>query len=107
MADQTIKADAGKRQLRLVPYQICDDIAEVREFGVKKYPDENSWERVEPRRYLDAFLRHAHAFAEDPHSVDEESGIKHYKHAACNLAFLCKLLKTQEDPNNDPDKSYI
>lgn len=96
MPDQTIKADAGKPQLRLVPFQICNDIAVVREYGNKKYSDPESWRRVKPERYIDALLRHVHAFAEDPQSVDQESGIEHYKHAACNLAFLCEMLKGEQ-----------
>lgn len=30
---------------------------------------------------------------EDPLSVDSESGIEHYKHIACNAAFICEILK--------------
>ena len=32
-------------------------------------------------------------FIEDYYSVDEESGHYHYQHMACNMAFLCELLK--------------
>jgi hypothetical protein len=93
VADQTIKADAGKEQLRLVPMQIMRDIAVVREYGNNKYKDPESWKRVDPNRYLDAFMRHAIAFIEDPLSVDEESGIPHLKHIACNVAFLSWFFK--------------
>ena len=34
--DQTIKADAGKPRLTLVPQQIIYDIAKVREYGLAK-----------------------------------------------------------------------
>lgn len=34
--DQAAKADAGKPQLTLVPPQILYDVAEVREYGIKK-----------------------------------------------------------------------
>ena len=37
MDNQTAKADAGKPKLTLVPRQIIYDIAEVREYGNKKY----------------------------------------------------------------------
>lgn len=89
--DQTAKADAGKLRITLVPRQIIRDIAEVREYGVKKYTDPENWRRVEAERYRDALLRHLLAYLDDPDSVDEESGIKHLKHAACNLAFLCEM----------------
>jgi hypothetical protein len=45
---------------------------------------------------VNALLRHTLAFWEDNSSVDEESGIPHYKHMACNLAFICELMKEDE-----------
>ena len=84
------KADAGKIRPTLVPTQIIRDIAIVREYGVKKYGDPENWKRVEPDRYRDALLRHILAYVDDPLSTDEESGIPHLWHAACNIAFLCE-----------------
>lgn len=96
MTDQTIKADAGKLRPSLVPSQIIRDIAEVREYGIHKYGDSKSWQHVERERYIDALYRHLLAFVDDPTSVDEESGIEHYKHMACNMAFLCWMLGREE-----------
>ena len=90
---QTAKADAGKLHISLVPPQIIRDIAEVREYGNKKYHDPDNWRTVEPQRYVDALLRHTLLFMADPRGKDEESGIEHYKHMACNLAFLCEMWK--------------
>lgn len=94
--DQSAKADAGKARISLVPMQILTDIAEVREYGVQKYSDPDNWMRVELDRYIDAIGRHYIEFVRDPLSVDEESGIEHYKHIACNLAFVCEFLKDVE-----------
>lgn len=96
--DQTAKADAGKPKLTLVPRQIIYDIAEVREYGNNKYPEggPDNWKKVSPERYRDAAYRHWLAYLEDPESVDEESGIKHLKHLACNIAFLCEFDKMEE-----------
>ena len=96
MRDQSAKADAGKARISLVPMQILTDIAEVREYGVQKYSDPDNWMRVELDRYIDAIGRHYIEFVRDPLSVDEESGIAHYKHIACNLGFVCELLKDAE-----------
>lgn len=93
MQDQDIKADDGKLQIRMVPPQIVRDIAVIREYGNRKYNDPHSWRRVEVDRYVDALLRHTLDFIEDYYSVDEESGHYHYQHMACNMAFLCELLK--------------
>lgn len=91
VADQTAKADAGKLQITLVPTRIIEDIAEVRMYGNKKYHDPDNWKQVEVERYRDALCRHLLAYIRDPHSVDEESGIPHYKHMACNMAFICEM----------------
>lgn len=97
MTDQTIKRDAGKLQLSLVPTQIIRDIAEVRMYGTQKYHDPDNWRKVELPRYIDAMLRHTLDFLDDPLGVDKESGIEHYKHAACNMAFICKLMKAKTE----------
>lgn len=91
MFDQTIKSDAGKPRLSLVPTQIITDIARIREYGINKYGAVESWKRVEPERYKDAAYRHWLAYLADPAGVDEESGLPHLWHLACNIAFLCEM----------------
>lgn len=44
--DQEAKADVGKPKLSLVPTQVIKDIAEVREYGNRKYGDPNNWRQV-------------------------------------------------------------
>ena len=92
-SDQKAKADAGKPHVSLVPSQIVYDIARIREYGNKKYPEggKDNWKRVEVERYRDAAYRHLLAYIDDPHGVDEESGLPHLWHLACNIAFLCEL----------------
>jgi hypothetical protein len=92
MNKQEAKADAGKLEIDLVPVQMVRDAAEVRMYGNRKYGDPNNWKRVELRRYINAMLRHTLSFWQNPKSVDEESGIPHYKHAVCNWAFICAML---------------
>lgn len=87
------KADAGKLELDLVPVQIVRDIAQVRMYGTAKYHDPENWRKVELRRYINALLRHTLAFIEDQDGIDDESGIPHYKHMACNMAFICQIMK--------------
>jgi hypothetical protein len=87
------KDDMGKVKLSLVPVQIIRDIAVVREYGTEKYHDPDNWKKVELQRYIDAFYRHWLSFIEDNNSKDAESGIEHYKHMACNMAFICELMK--------------
>lgn len=95
--DQDAKADKGKLQLTLVPTDLIRAVAAVRQYGVKKYHnDPDNWKRVEPQRYRDAAFRHFLAYLDDPEGVDEESGLPHLDHLACNVAFLIEL----RDKNN-------
>ena len=90
--DQTAKADNGKAKLTLVPRQIIWDIAKIREYGTNKYHnDPENWKRVEKERYKNAAFRHFLAYLDDEKSVDEESGLEHLWHLACNIAFLCEM----------------
>jgi len=101
MNKQEAKADAGKVEIDLVPTQIIRDIAEVRMYGNRKYGDPDNWKTVELRRYVNALLRHTLAFVDDHESIDEESGIAHYKHMACNLAFICEMMKDTGECKHD------
>lgn len=96
--DQQAKADSGKARLTLVPRQILFDIAKVREYGNKKYGSSENWKQVEIERYRDAAFRHFLAYLDDPEGLDEESGLPHLSHLACNIAFLCEM---EGDKNNE------
>lgn len=85
------KDDSGKRKLSLVPRKIIWDIAAIREYGNAKYGDPNNWRKVEPERYRDAAFRHFLKYLDDPDGVDDESGLPHLWHLACNIAFLCEM----------------
>ena len=91
--DQSAKADAGKPQFTLVPKQIIYAIERVRNYGTQKYSDPDNWKRVEPDRYWEATLRHILAAWNDYGAKDEESGLLHIEHAACNLAFLLEMME--------------
>ncbi len=97
MNKQEAKADAGKPQLTLVPRSILPAIARVREYGCRKYGDPDNWKQVDKQRYRDAMFRHLLSYLDDPKGNDEESGLPHLWHLACNVAFLCEL----EDIGND------
>lgn len=96
MYNQEAKADKGKPQLRLVPTEIVKCIARVREYGTAKYHDPDNWKRVEKERYIDAMYRHLLEYVKNNDSIDEESGLPHLWHIACNVAFLCEL----DNPEN-------
>ena len=94
--NQEVKADAGKPRCSLVPSEIIRCIAKIRMYGCEKYHDPNNWKNVEVERYRDAMYRHLLAYIDDPKGKDEESGLPHLWHLACNVAFLCELDKQEE-----------
>ena len=85
--DQSAKADKGKLELSLVNPELVKAVAEVRMYGTEKYGDSENWRKVEPKRYIDALYRHLLAYIEG-NEVDEESGLSHLAHMACNISFL-------------------
>lgn len=91
--NQIAKADKGKPKLSLVPTEIITDIARVREYDTNKYGSPGNWKTVEVERYRDSTFRHLIAYIKEPHGVDDESGLPHLWHLACNVAFLCELEK--------------
>lgn len=94
------KDTKGKAKITLAPMQILKDVAEVREYGVKKYGSVDSWKEVPIEDYRDALFRHLLEYIKDPSGVDKESGIKHYKHIACNMAFICEMESKDNDPTS-------
>lgn len=86
------KYDQEKPRLDLVPPGIIEAIGIIRTYGTEKYGDPDGWKKVEPNRYTAALMRHLCEFLRDPNSVDEESGLPHLWHMACNIAFLIELL---------------
>lgn len=85
------KADAGKLQISLVPTQFIRDVAKVRMYGNEKYHSPANWVTVEKQRYIDALLRHILQYVDNNNAVDDESGLTALSHAACNIAFLCEM----------------
>lgn len=97
MAEDLIKPGkdtTGKPRLSLVPPGIIEAVGEVRTFGCKKYGAPDNWKTVKPELYVDALMRHLVRYLRDPKAVDEESGLSHLAHMACNLAFLIEMENT-------------
>lgn len=96
--DQSLKADAGKLRLALVPPELIEAVGAVRTFGAQKYGASESWKQVQPERYRDAMMRHLCAYLRDQHGKDPESGLPHLWHLACNAGFLIALERDDERP---------
>ena len=99
-ADQlvSIKNDAGKPRYDLLPVAPMREMAEVLEFGSRKY-DSNNWRSANPvalSRHYAAVQRHLNQWwsGED---IDPESGMRHLAHAATTLMFIMELSKSHPE----------
>lgn len=99
MDAQAVKKDEGKPQLNLVPLEILEPIAKVREFAVEKYGREGieAWREISEDRLLAALLRHIVAYQNNHSAVDEESGLPAAYHVAINAAFIAIREKEKLD----------
>ena len=91
-----LKHDGGKPMLALVPSAIIRAVGTVMTHGAEKY-GEGNYRKVEPARYRDALMRHICKWLKNPHGKDEDSGLPHLWHIACNVAFLLELDKPKID----------
>ena len=96
----SFKFDQGKPRCDLVPAELIEAVGAVRTYGVQKYGKEYSYREVEPKRYRAALMRHICKWLRDPYGTDEESGLPHLWHVACNVAFLIELDKEKENDNS-------
>ena len=84
MKTPIVKSDEGKAQLNLVPLELLEPLARVREFAVEKYGMEGieSWRNISDDRLLAALLRHTVSYQRDHDARDEESGLPAAYHVA-------------------------
>ena len=84
----SLKYDGGKPQMDLVPLSSVYAVAQVMTFGANKY-SANGWKSVPDavNRYTAAMLRHMTQL-QNGEEFDEDSGLPHADHIACNALFL-------------------
>jgi hypothetical protein len=87
MENEFIKNDVDKPRFDLIPPEFLWGMAEVLEFGTRKYAPNNWAKGADWSRYYAALQRHLNLWwaGED---YDEETACSHLYHAACCLAFL-------------------
>lgn len=86
------KQTTGKPRYSLLNFSAIEGIIAVREYGCKKYSDSDSWKSVPVQSFIDAAMRHL-AEMQKGYLIDEESGLHHADHAACNLMFISAMQK--------------
>lgn len=91
---KSLKADSGKRRWDLLPIRGVAAVADVMEFGAKKYSEGDWLKGIESARLLAACQRHLYA-VQIGEETDPESGLSHVAHAAANLLMWEHLRQTR------------
>lgn len=101
-----LKYDNGKPSIGLIPNKALVQIADVFDFGAKKYGRHNYREGLQFSRLIDAAYRHLGAF-NDGEDLDPESGKSHIAHLGCCVTMLLTFMKEHPElddrykPNNE------
>lgn len=88
--DSFIKADSGKLEWHLMPFNELEDVVRVLMNGAKTYSPDN-WKKCDDtKRYEDALMRHIVEYQKG-NKLDngpKGDGLPHLAHAICNCLFL-------------------
>ena len=79
--------NAGKPATHLLPAAALMEIAQVFEFGAKKYSPNNYRKGLPWTTYTGSLLRHVFLWTTGE-EIDPESGLNHIAHAGCNVLML-------------------
>ena len=92
----SLKYDGDKPQMDLCPLSSVYAVSQVLTFGAEKY-SANGWKDVPNARarYTAAMLRHM-TQVQDGEVWDEDSGLPHADHIACNAMFLSWFRRNPE-----------
>jgi hypothetical protein len=97
------KDDTGKLPLELLPTDSIEAIAEILDFGAKKYAPRN-WEKgMEWGRVYGACMRHLFAWwTKRDGGLDPDTGKSHLWHAGCCILFLIAYERRGVGTDNRP-----
>lgn len=91
-----LRFDEGKTRLELLSPMALAGTARVLEYGAKKYGEHNWKKGMKWSRCIGSLLRHTFHFMHGQ-ELDEESGLPHVDHIACNAMFLQEYFRTKKD----------
>jgi len=91
-----MKFDKEKPMMELIDPSFLVILADVLTYGANKYEPHNWRKGIEASRLYGALIRHLNAFW-DGEDIDQESGMHHLGHAACELMFLYWTMKNRSD----------
>jgi hypothetical protein len=92
--ENPIKHDGSKPRMSLVPQTALVEVAKVMTFGAEKYSEENylKGEMLDPKRVIDAGLRHINSYLLGE-SSDIESSLHPLGHAAASIMMALEIIK--------------
>jgi hypothetical protein len=93
---KAIKHDSAKPRLELLSKIALWGTAQVLTYGAVKYSPHNWRHGLAWARVLGACMRHLTAFM-DGEDLDEETGLPHIDHLACEVMFMQELYRTHKD----------
>lgn len=89
--EQFVKADSGKLEWSLLPWNEMEEVIEVLMEGAKKYSPDN-WKKCDDiNRYKNSLMRHVISYVKGEKIDLKEKGgdgKSHLAHAICNCLFL-------------------
>jgi len=88
-----LRYNTGKAELHQVPSSLNFAVAKTLMYGAQKYEKGNWRKGMSWMSVYDCLQRHMMKWL-DGEMVDEESGLPHLYHAACNIAFLIEYAET-------------
>lgn len=111
MQEQNLKGQGkrfneGKNRLDLVPTSLIEEVGKVLTFGANKYGANNYKSGMQWSKCIASLKRHLVAF-ENGIDYDEESGLLHLSHLACNVTFLLEYYKIYPQGDDRPHRYLI
>ena len=88
-----LRYNNGKAELHQVPSSLTMAVAKTLMYGAQKYEKGNFRKGMSWVSVYDCLQRHMLKWL-DGEAVDEESGLPHLYHAACNISFLIEYAET-------------
>lgn len=88
-----LRYNNGKAELHQVPSSLTFAVAKTLMYGAQKYEKGNWRKGMSWMTVYDCLQRHMLKWL-DGEECDEESGLPHLYHAACNIAFLIEYRNT-------------
>ena len=101
--DKALRYNEGKPRWSLVDFKSLEGMVRVLEFGADKY-DKDNWKKGEhTSKICESLLRHLFAHMSGKR-IDEESGLSHIDHVACNVMFLSYMTNQKSEFDDIPKK---